>query len=89
MRESGQELIGLWIWLKWTEYRTEKVRVRRLGKSRGFSPRYYVTGTTLRTTGPVRMDSRQYVCMVNAIGMQLRDPINSGLSRWRMAVLKQ
>ena len=23
---------------------------------------------------------------VNAIGMQLRDPINSGLTRWRMAV---
>ena len=24
---------------------------------------------------------------VNAIGMQLRDPINSGLTRWRMAVI--
>ena len=24
---------------------------------------------------------------VNAIGTQLRDPINSGLTRWRMAVL--
>ena len=24
---------------------------------------------------------------VNAIGTQLRDPINSGLARWRMAVL--
>ena len=24
--------------------------------------------------------------MVNAIGTQLRDPINSGLTRWRMAV---
>ena len=32
-------------------------------------------GTTLRFTGPV-----------NAIGTQLRDPINSGLTRWRMAV---
>ena len=25
---------------------------------------------------------------VNAIGTQLRDPINSGLTRWRMAVIK-
>ena len=24
---------------------------------------------------------------MNVIGMQLRDPINSGLTRWRMAVL--
>ena len=37
-----------------------------------------VTGTTLGTTGPVPA--------VNAIGTQLRDPINSGLTRWRMAV---
>ena len=26
---------------------------------------------------------------VNAIGTQLRDPINSGLTRWRMAVLNK
>ena len=26
---------------------------------------------------------------VNAIGTQLRDPINSGLTRWRMVVLKK
>ena len=26
---------------------------------------------------------------VNAIGTQLRDPINSALTRWRMAVLKK
>ena len=25
---------------------------------------------------------------MNAIGTQLRDPINSGLTRWRMAVIK-
>ena len=36
-----------------------------------------VTGTTLRTTGPVTL---------LAIGTQLRDPMNSGLIRWRMAV---
>ena len=26
---------------------------------------------------------------MNAIGMQLRDPINSGLTRWRMAVINE
>ena len=26
---------------------------------------------------------------VNAIGTQLRDPINSGLTRWRMAVINE
>ena len=26
---------------------------------------------------------------MNAIGTQLRDPINSGLTRWRMAVIKE
>ena len=26
---------------------------------------------------------------MNAIGTQLRDPINSGLARWRMAVLNK
>ena len=40
------------------------------------------TGTTLRFTGPVPADSSA----VNAIGTQLRGPINSGLVRWRMAV---
>ena len=44
-----------------------------------------VSGTPLRTTGPVPADSRQ----VNAIDTQLRDPINSGLNRWRMAVLNK
>ena len=38
-----------------------------------------VTRTTLRTTGPVPADSR-------AIGTQLCDPINSGLTRWRLMV---
>ena len=42
-----------------------------------------VTGTTLKTTGPVPADPRH---AVNAIGTQLRDPINSGLTRWRMAI---
>ena len=41
-----------------------------------------VTGTALRATGPVPMDS-WYV--VDAIGTQLRDPINSGLARDGMA----
>ena len=40
------------------------------------------TGTTLRTTGPVPADP----WAGSAIGTQLRDPINSGLTRWRMAV---
>ena len=26
---------------------------------------------------------------MNAVGTQLRDPINSGLTRWRMAVLNK
>ena len=26
---------------------------------------------------------------MNAVGMQLRDPINTGLTRWRMAVLNK
>ena len=41
-----------------------------------------VTETALRTTGPVPADSRQF----SAIGTRLRDPINLGLTRWRMGV---
>ena len=52
------------------------------------------SGTTLRTTVPAPTDSRQYVWSshiaeyrsVNAIDTQLRGPINSRLTRWRMAV---
>ena len=40
------------------------------------------TGTTLRTTGPVPAARS----IVNAIGTQLRDSINSELTRWRMVV---
>ena len=42
-----------------------------------------VAGTTLRANGPVSADSRQ---AVNAIVTLLRDPMNSGLTRWRLAV---
>ena len=42
-----------------------------------------VTRTTLRTTGPVPADSRQ---TENAIGTQMRDLINLGLTLRRMAV---
>ena len=40
-----------------------------------------VTRTTLSTTGSVSSN-----LAVNAIGKQLRDPINSGLIRWRLTV---
>ena len=40
-----------------------------------------VTGTTLRATSPAGELSA-----VNAIGTKLRDPMNSGLIQWRMAV---
>ena len=42
-------------------------------------PRQHSFETTLRFTGGLSA--------VNVIGTQLRDPINSGLTRWRMAVL--
>ena len=37
-------------------------------------------GTTLMTSGPVRPDSSA----VNAIGTQIRDLINPGLTQWRL-----
>ena len=43
-----------------------------------------VIRTTLRTTGPVPGGLSE----VNAIGTQLRDLINSGLSRWRLVVYR-
>ena len=46
----------------------------------GDLPRQHSFGTTLRDSGSVPADS------VNVIGTQLREPINSGLTRWRMAV---
>ena len=49
----------------------------------GDLPRQHPCGTTLGFTGPVPAD----LSAVDAIGMQLRDPIKSGLTRWRMAVL--
>ena len=54
-------------------------KVHRLN---GDLPRQHSFATTLRFTGPVPADSRA----VNAIGTQLCDPTNSGLTRWRMAV---
>ena len=46
-----------------------------------------VAGTTLRFTGPTYAGG---LSAVNAIGTQLHDPINSGLTRWRiMAVLNK
>ena len=51
----------------------------------GYLPRQHSFGTTFRFNGPVPADS----LAVNAVGTQLRDPINSGLTRWRMAVLNE
>ena len=45
----------------------------------GDLPRQHPCGTTLRFTGPCAGG----LSAVNAIGTQLRDPINSGLTRWR------
>ena len=45
----------------------------------GDLPRQHSFGTTLRFIGPVPGES-------DAIDSQLRDPLNSGLTRWRMAV---
>ena len=50
----------------------------------GDLPRKHSFGTTLRFTGPEPADSA-----VNVIGTQLRDPINSGQTRWRMAVINE
>ena len=50
----------------------------------GDLPRQHSLGTTLMFTGPAPADSRQ-----NARGTQLRDPINSGLTRWRMVILNK
>ena len=49
----------------------------------GDLPRQHSVGTTLRLTGPVGLSA------VNVIGTQMLDPINSGLTRWRMAVLNK
>ena len=49
----------------------------------GDLPRQHSFGTTLRFTGPVCAGE---LSAVNAIGMHLRDPINSGPNQWRMAV---
>ena len=49
----------------------------------GDLPRQHPFGTTLRFTGPVRWT----LGSERNLGTQLRDPINSGLTRWRMAVL--
>ena len=54
------------------------------------SSAYSMPHTARRTksiagSGPIE----SAVFSVNAIGTQLRDPINSGLTRWRMAVLNE
>ena len=49
----------------------------------GDLPRQHSFGTTLR----LLVLCRRTLGSENAIGTQLRDPINSGLTRWRMAVL--
>ena len=43
---------------------------------------------SFRTTLEVYWPCAGGLSAVNAIGTQLRDPINSGLTRWRMAVSK-
>ena len=50
----------------------------------GDLPRQHSFGITLRFTGPACCAGG--LSAVKAIGTQLRDPINLGLTRWRMAV---